>query len=92
MLSSLPDTSTFGVNSPQMAQIRAQKTQNDPKSKERYPDTIHRPNQHKQLKNHELRHYHKNTFFWSKAAQQGILYYPAGVCVVIVYVTLTPRC
>ena len=29
---SLPDTSTFGVNSPQMAQIRAKKTLNDPKS------------------------------------------------------------
>mgnify|MGYP000329947265 CR=1 FL=1 len=29
---SLPDTSTFGVNSSQMAQIRAQKTQNDPNS------------------------------------------------------------
>jgi len=34
ILPSLPDTSTFGVNSSQMAQIRAQKTPNDPKSKE----------------------------------------------------------
>jgi len=36
----LPDTSTFGVNSPQMAQKRAKKTLNDPKSKERYPKPI----------------------------------------------------
>jgi len=44
---SLPDTSTFGVNSPQMAQIRAKKTQNDPKSKERYPH--HNRRQRKEL-------------------------------------------
>ena len=41
---SLPDTSTFGVNSSQMAQKRAKKTLNDPKSKERYPDTNRRKN------------------------------------------------
>jgi len=29
---SLPDTLTFGMNSPQMAQIRASKNQNDPES------------------------------------------------------------
>ena len=40
---SLPDTSTFGMNSPQMAQIRAKKTLNDPKSKERYPHHNRRP-------------------------------------------------
>ena len=37
---SLPDTSTFGVNSPQMAQKRAKKTLNDPKSKKRRPGPI----------------------------------------------------
>ena len=37
---SLPDTSTFGVNSPQMAQKRAKKTLNDPKSKKRHPGPI----------------------------------------------------
>jgi len=41
---SLPDSSTFGVNSPQMAQKRAKKILNDPKSKERYPDTNRRKN------------------------------------------------
>jgi len=38
------------VNSPQMAQKRAKKTLNDPKSKERYPDTNRRKNYHKKLK------------------------------------------